>query len=292
MVCPRAEVHVAVVFPGTAMHGDVRCPRTNSAGLWGAQDRGVWGNHLPRTDVQRGTVLLRTGHGRLRTEVHRITVTWAFCAQDRCDLRHNLAQDTVHRSMICTWTGVPYRVSCGVPAAPSGDAMWGQPASQGGCVGGCGAGRRAWALHFGPPGGWGALGTAIWGQPWGRQCVSLCPKAAFRVEPVALGGNTELGDLPWGSAPGDPCVTLPGGWGQEVTLLACHCQCPQLMGSTGARLSSPHGDPHFPEPRTHKISPPLSLGGGRVPKHIARGSAPPNPRPPCGTPVPPSCSHR
>lgn len=153
--------------------------------------------------------------------------------------------------------------------------MWGQPASQGGCVGVCGAGRRAWALHFGPPGGWGALGTARWGQPWGRQCVSLCPKAASRVGLVALGGNTELGDLPWGSAPGDPCVTLPGGWGQEVTLLACHCQCPQLMGSTGARLSSPHGDPHFPEPRTHKISPPLSLGGGRVPKHIAQGSAPP-----------------
>lgn len=247
---------------------------------------------MPRRDVQWGTVLLRTGHGGLRTEVHRITITWAFCAQDRCDLRHNLPQDTVHQSMICTWTGVPYRVSCGVPAAPSGDAMWGQPASQGACVGGCGAGRRAWALHFGPPGGWGALGTAIWGQPWGRQCVSLCPKAAFRVGLVALGGNTELGDLPWGSAPGDPCVTLPGGWGQEGTLLACHCQCPQLMGSTGARLSSPHGDPHFPEPRTHKISPPLSLGGGRVPKHIARGSAPPNPRPPCGTPVPPSCSHR
>lgn len=111
-MCPRAEVHVAVVFPRTAMHRVMRCPRTNSAGLRGAQDRGVWGNRLPRRDVQWGTMLLRTGHVRLRTEVHRITVTWAFCAQDRCELRHGLPQDTAHRSTFCTWTGVPCTMVC------------------------------------------------------------------------------------------------------------------------------------------------------------------------------------
>lgn len=89
--------------------------------------------------------------------------------------------------------------------------MWGQPASQGGEWGVWGR-RQSLGTAFWATWGWGALDTARWGQPWGRQCVSLCPKAAFRVDPVALGGNTELGDLPWGSAPGDLCVTLPDGW--------------------------------------------------------------------------------
>ncbi|XP_040424473.1 uncharacterized protein LOC121075371 [Cygnus olor] len=197
-------------------------------------------------------------------------------------------------------------VSCDVPAAPLGDAMWGQPASQGGGSWGCGAGGRAWALHFRPPGGWGALGTGRWGQPWGRQCVSLCPKAAFRVDWVAPGGNIELGDLlfpsravelsTWGPmchTAGRPLLLrVPRGSGREVTLLTCHCQCPQLAGSTGSRLSSPHGDPHFPEPSTHKISPPVVAGGKACPHtHRAGICPPPPPRPPCGTPVAPSCSH-
>lgn len=62
--------------------------------------------------MQWATVLLRTGHVWLRTEVHRIAVAWAFCAQDRCDLRRDLPQDLVHRSVFCTWTDVQCTMVC------------------------------------------------------------------------------------------------------------------------------------------------------------------------------------